>query len=525
MIGKRGRSLGGEVGRDDRRPAPGEPDVPGLRQLDLRGFQGGAQPAPGARLPPARGALCGARGPLPGDRPALGGERGGRPRPAGDRDLPRGDRALPAGDAEAELPGPARRPVRLAPAAGPGGGRRARRDPGGRAGGRPTAARVGRATRRREGLVPPRRQRRPRRVLPAPARARPVRGREHRRTEGRPGGRGGGVARRRSSACGPSSSVRSTGSDGRRTTPAGRSTSPRRPSTRSCEAPSRCRTHASTSSASSARSRPPRADRWPSGCRRMAARGPSSTARRPTPASCSTSMPTTASSSSRKAGFDRCSAPTSPTTRRPGRAPPSRPTTSASCRRPSRRAWSCSRTTTRPHTLCLDAWRSLARVILRQLDQLEALEETTREIAGHEAFGAERSRHFVGRAAPLEAISAYLAGDEAQPLAVLGDPGSGKSALLAKAAERARAAHPGADDRRPLHRGDPGLRPTGGRCSARSAGRSRGRTARTNRRSRPSTTTSRSSSAGGSPSRPRRSRSSCSSTRSTSSARPTRRAA
>ena len=98
----------------------------------------------------------------------------------------------------------------------------------------------------------------------------------------------------------------------------------------------------------------------------------------------------------------------------------------------------------RQHTLCLDAWRSLARVILRQLDQLEALEETTREIAGHEAFGAERSRHFVGRAAPLEAISAYLAGDEAQPLAVLGDPGSGKSALVAKAAERARAAHPGA---------------------------------------------------------------------------------
>ena len=66
------------------------------------------------------------------------------------------------------------------------------------------------------------------------------------------------------------------------------------------------------------------------------------------------------------------------------------------------------------------------------------------EIWAHEDFGRERCRHFVGRAEPLAAIARYLAGSEARPLAIVGEPGSGKSALMARAIEEAQEAHPDA---------------------------------------------------------------------------------
>ncbi|GEM_PF-4126905 len=93
-------------------------------------------------------------------------------------------------------------------------------------------------------------------------------------------------------------------------------------------------------------------------------------------------------------------------------------------------------------TLCLDAWRSLATTILSQLEQVARIDPLSAEIWDHEEFGRERSGHFTGREQPLARIASYLAGSEPGLFAILGEPGSGKSALMAKALEEARAAHP-----------------------------------------------------------------------------------
>lgn len=97
-----------------------------------------------------------------------------------------------------------------------------------------------------------------------------------------------------------------------------------------------------------------------------------------------------------------------------------------------------------PHTLCADVWRSLAGVIKSQLDQAEAEEAIEREIRSHTEFGEARCRDFVGRDAIRHEIASYLDGSEPQPLALIGEGGSGKSALMAKALAEAGDAHPGA---------------------------------------------------------------------------------
>jgi hypothetical protein len=95
-----------------------------------------------------------------------------------------------------------------------------------------------------------------------------------------------------------------------------------------------------------------------------------------------------------------------------------------------------------PKTLCNDAWRNLGGIILNQLKQLESVEAVKAEIETHEYFGVDRCRNFVGRKEPLQAIAKYLTDTQPQLLAVIGEPGSGKSALMAKAVEQARAEHP-----------------------------------------------------------------------------------
>jgi tetratricopeptide (TPR) repeat protein len=64
-----------------------------------------------------------------------------------------------------------------------------------------------------------------------------------------------------------------------------------------------------------------------------------------------------------------------------------------------------------------------------------------RETAEHEAFAASRAGVYIGRAAYFERLDAGASGDGA-PLVVIGDSGSGKSALLANWATRYRAGHP-----------------------------------------------------------------------------------
>jgi hypothetical protein len=95
--------------------------------------------------------------------------------------------------------------------------------------------------------------------------------------------------------------------------------------------------------------------------------------------------------------------------------------------------------------LCEDVYQSLSQVILQQLAQMEAVEPLEAEIAAHEAFGHERARHFVGRAGILQTIGRYVDGKSNQPLAIWGESGTGKSALMAKAVLEAQEAHPEAE--------------------------------------------------------------------------------
>ncbi len=95
-------------------------------------------------------------------------------------------------------------------------------------------------------------------------------------------------------------------------------------------------------------------------------------------------------------------------------------------------------------TLCIDVWRRLARVILDQINQFEAVTTQEKEERDHEDFGKDRAKHFTGRASYLEVISNYLKADDAHPLAIWGESGSGKSALMARAVAQAREAYPSA---------------------------------------------------------------------------------
>ncbi len=101
-----------------------------------------------------------------------------------------------------------------------------------------------------------------------------------------------------------------------------------------------------------------------------------------------------------------------------------------------------SSTTDQPKgTLCLDVWRSLGTLIRAELEMAANIDQQKAEIWAHEDFGRDRCAHFVGRKEPLAAIAGYLDGGDARPLAIVGEPGSGKSALMAKAIEQAQEAH------------------------------------------------------------------------------------
>ncbi|MCJ7629719.1 MAG: DUF4062 domain-containing protein, partial [Longimicrobiales bacterium] len=93
---------------------------------------------------------------------------------------------------------------------------------------------------------------------------------------------------------------------------------------------------------------------------------------------------------------------------------------------------------------------SLEQAILRELEHPAAdlhpeinLPEALRpdptltaEVAEHLLFAEERRRFFVGREDILEEIAEYTRGDDRNPLAIVGEGGAGKSALMAEAARR-----------------------------------------------------------------------------------------
>lgn len=86
-----------------------------------------------------------------------------------------------------------------------------------------------------------------------------------------------------------------------------------------------------------------------------------------------------------------------------------------------------------PKTVCVDAWKRLASVIEDEIARLEKIELLDKEAADHRAFAEDRARLFVGRRSMLDTIATYLQGADLHPLAVWGESGSGKSALMAKA--------------------------------------------------------------------------------------------
>jgi WD40 repeat protein len=99
-------------------------------------------------------------------------------------------------------------------------------------------------------------------------------------------------------------------------------------------------------------------------------------------------------------------------------------------------------TTNHIDQLCCDVYQALARVIEAQIGKIAAEDDVTRERKAHHAFGQDRARHFLGRGDILTTIQNYLLGKDRQPLAVWGESGSGKSALLAEAACLVQKQHP-----------------------------------------------------------------------------------
>jgi hypothetical protein len=99
-----------------------------------------------------------------------------------------------------------------------------------------------------------------------------------------------------------------------------------------------------------------------------------------------------------------------------------------------------------PGTLCGEVWLRLSRVIIRQMD---ALDEQTKDIVEtertiHKEFRKDLLRVFHGRKEAQNSIVNYLASGTPRPLIVYGVPGSGKSALMAKAIDFAAELYPDA---------------------------------------------------------------------------------
>ncbi len=103
-----------------------------------------------------------------------------------------------------------------------------------------------------------------------------------------------------------------------------------------------------------------------------------------------------------------------------------------------------------PKNLCEALFRSLGLVILAEVDHPHSIpieEEKLIHIQpspildaeglAHHVFAEERLTYFVGRGKILGEIDAHLLSSERQILAIVGEGGTGKSALMAKAAEEA----------------------------------------------------------------------------------------
>jgi hypothetical protein len=95
--------------------------------------------------------------------------------------------------------------------------------------------------------------------------------------------------------------------------------------------------------------------------------------------------------------------------------------------------------------LCDDVFQSLSRVIEEEIARMTSVDALEKEVADHEAFARDRAKLFIGRASILETIGDYISASSTSPLAVFGESGSGKSALMARAIEHARPELPASE--------------------------------------------------------------------------------
>ena len=107
---------------------------------------------------------------------------------------------------------------------------------------------------------------------------------------------------------------------------------------------------------------------------------------------------------------------------------------------------------------CQDVYDRLSNIILSEIEHPAAMVKTgavekhirteptlDNEGLAHHAFAEERLRFFVGRTEMLARIADYVSDSQRRSLGIVGEGGSGKSALMAKAIEKTQQGHPGAE--------------------------------------------------------------------------------
>ena len=84
---------------------------------------------------------------------------------------------------------------------------------------------------------------------------------------------------------------------------------------------------------------------------------------------------------------------------------------------------------------CDDVYNSLSYIISEQIKDFKD-DPLKKEIQIHDNFANEKSKHFLGRKEIIEIIENYIDSDNDRPLAIVGESGLGKTALLAHISQK-----------------------------------------------------------------------------------------